>query len=235
VSLEDINIARQKKRMLKMASQDTLLINDEFWDFIINNKFSSIFSYVIKKYREQYNILHNQGEILNIYTQNIMRYIDALNHEEKNNLLYDQFNTENIDILMKLADFVKDLNLLDIKRCLELLKNDNFEIQKIGVRISVYDKSFYYKNDIDDFEELVNFIENNFKERGVRSSKKQLFSTEDKEVWVCECGKTNAMDNYCSSCSKDIYGFSLLETHPKSAIKIISEKIELIRGLLNES
>ncbi|MBC7416529.1 MAG: hypothetical protein H7325_00040 [Pedobacter sp.] len=61
--------------------------------------------------------------------------------------------------------------------------------------------------------------------------KKQLLSKE-KEVWTCDCSTTNDIGQICTSCFKDINGFSLTDTKPDIAIEILEQKIELIKEFL---
>lgn len=72
------------------------------------------------------------------------------------------------------------------------------------------------------------YFKNIFVERGNRSMKKQLLSSKEKEVWICDCGKTNDNDNNCSGCQQDIYGFKPKELKPSVADKYIEQKIDLI-------
>ena len=58
--------------------------------------------------------------------------------------------------------------------------------------------------------------------------KKQLLSSKEKEVWACECSKTNDIGSYCSGCKKDIYGFSANEVSPSKVLANLEEKISLI-------
>jgi CDGSH-type Zn-finger protein len=101
-------------------------------------------------------------------------------------------------------------------------------IQKRGIRITTYDKPFYGKQDKKDLQTIKDFINKTFVERGARTTKKQLLSSKEKEVWTCECGKTNDMGNYCSNCHQDIYGFTADEVKPLAASNYIKQKIELI-------
>lgn len=108
------------------------------------------------------------------------------------------------------------------------LASEDFNTQKGGVRIVTYDKLFYNKEDKQDLAAILNFIKNTFVERGTRTMKKQLLSSKEKEVWICECGKTNDIGTYCSGCSKDIFGFKENEVKPQNAYNYIQQKIELI-------
>ncbi len=96
------------------------------------------------------------------------------------------------------------------------------------MRLLTYDKSFYNKQDKDDLSCIRDYIGNNFGERGTRTTKRQLLSSKEKEVWVCECGKTNDIGDDCGSCNRDIFGFEPNELKPKTVERYLNQKIELI-------
>jgi uncharacterized protein YbjQ (UPF0145 family) len=225
VSIETLNMLKRKRELVEMATQNTLIMDDTTWDFVLSNEISEIFDFLIKKYQ-------NENAEDDRFKRYFLKYIESLDNDEKIELIYKQLNEENIAMLNHISNLIKELHLFDIKKCFELLQNDDFEIQKIGIRIATYDKIFYNKSDITGLENLSNYIENNFKIRGKQSTKKQILSAKEKDVWICECGRTNKMsDEYCI-CQKDIYGFKESEIKPKDAIRIIKEKIELIKMLL---
>ena len=110
-----------------------------------------------------------------------------------------------------------------------LLKNSDFKKQKIGLRIATYDKSFYDKKDVENLNQTKIFINSTFKERGEITTKKQLLSSKEKDVWNCECGnKSVEIGNYCGICYNDIYGFERNEMKPTEIVEYIDQKIELI-------
>jgi hypothetical protein len=109
-----------------------------------------------------------------------------------------------------------------------------FDELKRGLRIVICNKSFYDENDIKKIELLITIIKEKFPERGARSTKKQLLSSKEKEVWTCECGKTNDNGSDCYGCGKDIYGFKSNEVTPPKVIAILQERISLILELLND-
>ncbi|MGJ7032552.1 hypothetical protein [Niabella hirudinis] len=111
---------------------------------------------------------------------------------------------------------------------MELLKSGNFQAQKRGVRVVTYDKPFYKKQDMQDLQNIREYIQETFVERGTRTTKKQLLSSKEKEVWTCECGKTNDIGVYCSGCGQDIYGFKQNEMKPADVDNYVGQKIGLI-------
>jgi hypothetical protein len=113
------------------------------------------------------------------------------------------------------------------------IKNDNFQVQKRGLRIATFDKAYYNKQDQLDLQVIREFISITFVEKGTRSTKKQLLTSKEKEVWSCECGKTNAVGSYCIGCDQDIYGFKQNEMKPDVVNEYIKQKIELISEFID--
>ena len=229
VGVDRINILRNKKNIIAKASAEDLGLNDDVWSFIIANQVDEVFPYLLKKYsKAMASDEMNPGTSASFHKQ-LTPYIDALPENVKLDLLYNAIQTEQKEQLaLKLAEIIDELNLFDFNRIMQLLKSDNFQTQKIGLRISKFDKPFYSKEDIKDLQTIKNYAKETFYERGKRSMKKQLLSSKEKEVWTCECGKTNDIDINCSGCSKDIYGFKSNEVKPSSVDYYIQEKIELI-------
>lgn len=229
VGVDRINILRNKKNIIAKANIEDLGLNDDVWSFITANQVDEVFPYLLKMYSKAIASEEmNPGTSANFHKQ-FTPYIDALPDNIKLDLLYNGIQTEQKEQLaLKLAEIIDELNLFDFNRIMQLLKSDNFQTQKIGLRISKFDKPFYNKEDIKDLQTIKNYAKETFVERGKRSMKKQLLSSKEKEVWTCECGKTNDIDSNCSGCSNDIYGFKSNEVKPSSVNNYIQEKIGLI-------
>ena len=229
VGVDRINILRNKKNIIAKANAEDLGLNDDVWSFITANQVEEVFPYLLKMYsKEIASDEFNPGVSANFHKQ-FTTYIDALPDNIKLDLLYNSIQTEQKEQLaLKLAGIIDELNLFDFNRIMQLLKSDDFQIQKIGLRISKFDKPFYNKEDIKDLQTIKNYAKETFVERGKRSMKKQLLSSKEKEVWTCECGKTNDIESNCSGCFKDIYGFKTNEVKPTLAVNYIQEKIVLI-------
>lgn len=229
VGVDRINILRNKKAIIEKANSGNLVFNDETWGFITSNQVDEVFPYLLQKYSEVLaNDQMSPGTSANFYKL-LVGYIDGLPENKKLNLLYNGIcGEENEQIALKLSEIVKELNLFDFNRSMELLQSDDFQTQKRGLRVVTYDKPFYNKQDKKDLQTIRDYVKDTFVERGTRTMKKQLLSSKEKEVWTCECGKTNDIGAYCSGCSKDIYGFKANEVKPLLVDNYIQQKIELI-------
>lgn len=229
VGVDRINILRNKKAIIEKANLGNLVLNDEIWSFITSNQVDEVFPYLLKKFSEALaNETMNPGTSVNFYKL-LVGYTDSLPENKKLDLLYNGIrNEKNEPIVLKLSEIIKELNLFEFNRSMELLQSDDFHTQKRGLGIVTYDKPFYNKQDKKDLQTIRDYVKDTFVERGTRTTKKQLLSSKEKEVWTCECGKTNDLGAYCSSCSKDIYGFKANEVKPLAIDNYIQQKIELI-------
>jgi uncharacterized protein YbjQ (UPF0145 family) len=231
IDIESVYTLKKKKAIIQQAKDNALHLNNDTWEFIINNGVHEVFSYAVTK------LSHAMSDEMILSVENFyrmfIRYVNALPEDLKIDLLYESINTiESHPLVLKLCNVIKELNLFDAGRCIGLLQNSDFTTQKKGVRLATCDKLFYNKQDIEEMIVLCSYLENNFPQRGKLSTKKQLLSSKEKEIWVCECGKSNDAGDLCSGCGKDIYGFKVDDIKPQEAIDIIREKITLISELI---
>lgn len=229
VGVDRINVLRNKKAIIEKANSGTLTLGDDTWSFITSNQVDEVFPFLLKKFSQAFlsdNVSPGTSES---FYKLLVPYIDGLPENKKLDILYNGINEEGSEqIALKLSEIIKELNLFDFNRIMELLQCEDFLTQKIGVRVATYDKPFYNKQDKQDLQTIRDFIKNTFIERGTRTTKKQMLSSKEKEVWTCKCGKTNDIGAYCSGCSQDIYGFKANEIKPIAVDNYIKQKIELI-------
>ena len=207
VGVDKINVLRYRKSIIEKANLGNLQLDDDKWGFLTDNQVHEVFPFLLIKLAERLvNENVSPGSVDNFY-KFFIGYVDALPDDIKLSLLYNGVENENGPISQKLSQMIKDLNLYDFAKTMSLLQSDSFKAQKGGLLIATYDKPFYNKQDKKDLESIRNHVNKSFKERGTRTTKKQMLSSKEKEVWICECGKTNEVNTYCIGCSKDIYGF----------------------------
>lgn len=227
VGVDRIDVLRNKKRIIEKANSGNLNLTEGIWDFITANQVDEVYPYLLKKLLTSIENEHiaPSADFGKLFTS----YIDSLPEETKYDILYQSIKDEkNEKLALKLAEVIKELNLLDIQRSMELLRNEDFSIQKRALRIVTFDKPFYDRQDKEDLLKIKDYIRNNFHERGTRTTKKQLLSSKEKEIWSCECGKTNDIGEYCGGCNEDIFGFKSSELKPIVVENYLSEKVDLI-------
>ena len=233
VRSDRIKTLKTKREIIEKANAGTLSLDDGIWDFITSNQVHEVYNFILVKLQstiDSIDLTPETKEELDKFYKRTLDYIDSLPEEKKIELLYASIIKEDNELLaLRISNIIKDLQLLDLNYVTQILQEENFQKQKRGLRILTYDKPFYNKQDIEKFKSLVNLIKNKFKEQGERSlEKKRLFSSEVKEIWICECGKTNDIGSSCSVCTHDINGFKNNEVTALNAVSIIEEKISLI-------
>lgn len=227
LSSDRLSLMRRKKSILDEAENNQLLLTEERWNFIIENQVYELFPYILDKWAVFSQT--NTTEENNSFRSKLFNLLYPLPDELKIELIYDAIlNEKYIRLISGLSFILRDLQLWNIDLIKQGLNSEDFLKQKKSLILTIYDKPFYDYSDLSEIEELMEIIQSNFKEKGQRTTKKQLLSAKEKEVWNCPCGKQNISDEYCPTCNQDIYGFKTNEIKPEKAITILSDKKELL-------
>jgi uncharacterized protein YbjQ (UPF0145 family) len=231
VSSERIKMLKAKMEMLEKAETNDLKLDDTVWSFITTHQISELFPYLLKALKAAIDKEQSYPGSSENFIKLFTGYIDSLPEDLKLELLFGAMESQDHSIALKLTEIIGALSLFDYTFVMKLLRYNDFKVQKIGLRAALTDKPYYNRTDIDQLQSVLEHIQLNFQEKGVRSMKKQLLSSKEKEVWTCTCGKTNDLSLRCSECTQDIYGFTPAELSAEETIKLLSTKIELIRGV----
>lgn len=235
VDVDSINQLRTKREIINNGNSGKLTFDDDVWGFITSNGVYEAYELVIAHVKY---LLKNYNDMTAAAFpdsfKKVIAYIDSLQEERRITLVYNSIEKEKDDNLVdRLLTVVKELRLLDLDKATELLTKDDFVVQKRGLKILTYDKGYYAKDDVNKLTDIITLVRDKFQERGIRSMKKQLLSSKEKEVWTCDCGKVNDIDSYCNGCEKDINGFKYRELTAAEALKSIEEKISLIKEYID--
>ena len=236
---DQIRFLRQLKLLEEKARDNKLDFTQDVWEFIIQNKVKEFFPFIISKLQTLLSHVDSYtSETVATFKNNTTTFLSSLDPEDQVNLIYDTLKNEGTsrEIEKYLNNLIKEQLLLDFKQTKNLLQDESLSVRKRGMILSTLDRPYYTEEDIKSYEELGQLINTVFPERGTHSTKKQLLSSKEKEVWECGCGKANDMDvTYCTRCHHDIYGFTDGEPKPKDAVALIENKISLIKEALNSS
>lgn len=230
VTSEKISSLQKKKLLLESAANNNLVIDEAVWTFISSNQVKEIFPYIITKYREVIAYAPASPDIFKKFNRSFIQYLDSLPEQVRKELLYKAIDEASDDLLLaKLCEAVDELNLLDFEYVLSILNKDSFSKSKLGLRLLTFDKPFYNRGDIEQYNICLQLIAQKFGERGERGSKKGLLSSKEKEIWNCDCGKGNiGIGDNCPGCMRDISGFLNTEVKPHQLFEIVNQKIEFI-------
>lgn len=232
VGVERVNNLKIILTIIEKAENGSLELTDKIWDVVISNQVEDVFPYIINKYASKFSNKESYPEEFSNFNKHLINYLENLDNEIQIKLLYNELlNAKSEAFATQIITIIRELNLYDYNICMSLLKNEDFKIKKIGLKVLTCDKPYFNKQDILEYKTAIEYTKNNFGERGIRSMKKQLLSKE-KEIWTCECSTINDVEQTCSNCNKDIYGFYPNETKPNVVVKLLEQKIELINEYL---
>lgn len=237
VSHETVSRLKSLKILLKKGKDKSLRFTSDTWDFILQNRVVEMYEPIMTRFQEFIdNKTRYNEETIDTFKRNIENFLRAIDIEDQKKLLYSTLEHSNLNsnVAAFLLDYIKEEQLLDFEKVQNLLKHEDVEVQKRGLVISTFDLPYYTLNEEENYKNISECIDHAFQERGKKTSKKQLLTSKEKEVWECECGKVNDMEyTYCTKCSHDIFGFNDSELKPSGAINEIKKKLSLVREALS--
>jgi uncharacterized protein YbjQ (UPF0145 family)/CDGSH-type Zn-finger protein len=235
ISSELFRYYKQKKRYIIESENNSLKIDDKLWDFVKSNRVSELANYLLNSYLTFVETCQeHQKEYLKKLSNHLGEYLSIIDSDISIDCLYNRLLKEQkINIRKKIVEKITELQLIDFERIISLVKEQDFNIQKCGIQILKADKLSYEKSDLQHIDTIINLVSSTFLERGRKSSKKKALSSKEKEIWICECGKENNIGKaYCSTCHKDIYGFSEKEKKPIQIVEKLVNELAILKATL---
>lgn len=238
VSNDLYDVLFEKREYLEKSKKNKLEFDDDFWSFVKKQKVGELADYIINEFektaRDYVDYNDNQSITLNAIKKHIIEYFMSIDYGLASACIYEKLTTElHPKTRRHISDILIKSNLVDYEKISTLLKNPDFLVQKSAIQICSNHKLSYEVNDISLIENIVDSIKSNFKERGVKSTKKKMLSSKENNIWICECNKeNNSIDLYCSSCGNDISGFSKTEIKPNELIDKLNSKIEILKDIM---
>ena len=230
---EKIQRLQQLKVLQEKAKKGELEFSQEVWEFITQNRIKEFFPQVLIKLEKLLNNpTHYMEETVSSFKDNTDNYLRALDIEDQISVVYHELQSSETSKRVEeyLCNIIKEDLLLDFERVKNLLQDDHLKVRKRGMILSTCSRPYYTEQDLKNYEELIELIATGFPKTGTLTTKKQLLSSKEKEVWQCKCGKNNEIEiNYCTKCGNDIRGFGDREPKPEKAISIIQNKISLLK------
>lgn len=239
ISVNQIREAKEKKGFLKRIEKEEVELTEKAWEYILQNRLKEVLPFLFKKFTGYYDgDRSHPNEVLKNYKERFILYFKLLDRETQITFLYSQLRDPELKyfsfkLVLKL---IEDEDLLDLEKVEAIMKIENTNISKRALSVLSSEKQYYKKEDVVQLKHLRNIIDDHFNKAGEITTKKQMLSSKETEVWKCECGKINSMDYVmCLRCEKDIYGFEKGMINPKEAKEKISSKIDIIESIMDES
>ena len=232
LSSNEIDILLKRKRIVELAKQGELVMDDEIWKFIIKNQVHEIVPNILvslTNYSDNSSDNSYVAESKKKFRERCRQYFLNLPEEIAKKHIYSAME-ENPGILQALMEIIDGSNIVDFGKIGDFLDPDYFLRGKNFLPLLTLNKSWYCTDDILIFENILDKIKNIFKMRAKLITEVSKFSHKIKKMWVCECGQKNReTQKYCSKCGNDIFGFKDDEIHPKEIQQSISQKIDILK------
>lgn len=235
ISIDHFNFFKQKHKYIQASKEQKPIINTEFWEFVRTNRIHELADFILDRYLR---LLDPEQlpfqEKIKTFENNLYDYFSIIDPAIGISTLYKKsLNESDSNKKAKILDLIHKLHLIDFDQIITLLKEGQFEAQKLAIQILKGDKQSYDKDDLRKMDELINIISTSFPERGQYSKKKKGLTGKEKEIWICECKKENPVEKtYCSNCGSDIFGFQEVEESPMSIAQKLIFDIEILNDNL---
>jgi uncharacterized protein YbjQ (UPF0145 family) len=199
-----------------------LKLND--LQLIVDNKSSEFKDYIFKKLKNYTGEFEDEAQ--KEAERLCVEYFSVIEAVDAKAVIYEALIRESYERLTnKLLSIIKAYDLVDYDYCIKLLNTNTLIKKKIALKALVFNKASYVVEDIIELKKLIEILKTSFPNLSNMSTKKGFLSSNEKEVWVCTCNKTNDMEYaYCTNCSNDKYGFKEDEIKPTTVINELNNK-----------
>ncbi|WP_448138452.1 YbjQ family protein [Sphingobacterium siyangense] len=201
-------------------------INKDTAEFIATSGLREFEPLVFKAMNEDYGVEQTPKDTLEM----LFRYFDYLPDEEAISILYNALLEGNLTTLQvkRINTIITSSNFIDYSKAIDLL-NSNTHARRIALKIFSLNKDWYSKEDVAILKSLKgNALAKFFPEIVQVEESKGMFSS-GKEVWRCECGQTNKLDNSnCNSCTRDKRGFLEKSLKPEEVQALVNRRYKIM-------
>jgi uncharacterized protein YbjQ (UPF0145 family) len=232
ISTLELQSELRKNNILKIINSENSNLKDDAWEFLINNQVKEASSYVL-------------NTLQNIATRDIIEdskkhwiglcseYLKNLEYKDQQEILYSAIESHQ-SVFDIISGIIKETFTLSFDNLDKLLNHSELDIRKKGLILAQTDKPSYTDKDIENFQSLLQKIEQTFPVTAEFVEVKNKLGSGIKNKWKCTCETLNNEDlKICSSCKKDIYGFKNDEVKPAKVIDLLRNKITTLEKLLS--
>ena len=235
ISSDELNNLLNKQKILSELTDNKLAINSEIWESLISNQIYEALDLLIEKYKYYIeNSKHFENEFKQ-YESNLLRYIKVIDLEIVTNKLYTSIaESKSNEYINHCYNLIKNNFIIHFPSITSLLNTDELTFKKTAISLTKYNKQHYNFVDIKDLENLISAIDNRLNEYVEYSKKKKnIFSSDEIEVWKCHCGNSNNKEEeYCRGCNTDKFGFTLNSYNKQTAINNLTLTLNILKEKL---
>lgn len=235
LSVDELNNLLNKERILIELKENKLGINSDIWESLISNQIKDAFDSLLERYRKYIESFATNDNEFYVFESNFLRYIEVLDIEFVCDKLYTSIaENDNTNYIKHCYDVIQNNYIIHLPSIAKLLEKDILTYKKTATTLSKYNKQHYQFEDIKEIKNLIFNIETKINENvEYLKKKKNLFSSDEIEVWKCQCGNTNnKQDEFCNGCLTDKYGFNKNSYNKKTAITNLKWKLRILEERL---
>lgn len=216
-------------KLLDNFQKDGFKLTMEYLQLIIDSK-SEEFAPLILKKLKQVSINSFADETQIQAKKLFIEYFSVISLQRSMAVLYEALIQETDERLIKdILSIIEAQDMVDFEGCIKMLSSDDLSKKKLALAILKFNKPVYIYEDIDELKRVAAKVETSFPLLSSVTTKKGFLSTNEKEVWLCKCGKSNEIDtHYCYNCQNSQYGFKADEIYPRLIIDELNNKAKAL-------
>jgi len=236
ISLDSIQVLRNKKELLDKANNGVLKIDDVNWAFITSNAISEVARSVFLVATQRMQDLQRDSsydEHIRVLSSHLTEYFESIPEDNSLEVLYGVYLDSNLKMFHPTAySLVVHLKICNVAKLINYLKSDDEFVKHQALNLATLEKAYYSEEDLRQFAELKKVVSSVFKKTSSPYTKtvKKLLSSKEVESWLCgNCGCNNDLEyKFCSGCNRDQYGFDSNEKGVEESLQIIDEILDLL-------
>lgn len=220
---------KERRKLVQAAKDNTLILDDSTWEFLSVNHVQEIAKEILTIAKSEYEGSYGVNE--NVY-QKLKTYLYAISEDVRTSLLYEYLMENSSGRFDNcLYWIIKDLMIFDALKLEQYLSSDDKTIKRKALLLVENDKPYYSIDDVAVFEKFIFLIEQNYPIQVEYSTRKKMLSSKESSIWICSCGENNEIESTrCTTCSRDLYGYSVNEFNPLMVIEHLKENIKVIKN-----
>ena len=226
----EMSIYLKKKKIRHEIETNSLIFNDDLWQFITESRYFEIAEDIIKFTVKGYDNIVDKVQYLN----QLKAYLYSLPEDEIKVLFYQIYLDGKYPNYISniIFEIINNLGISDSLSLISELENITPEKKYRIFNLVAVHRSIYTKEDLPLFKTLLKLIEETFPITVEFTKKKRLLSSKEDEVWICSCNAKNDITfKNCSSCGLDKYGFASGSIGPFEAKEYLEGCIEFMEKL----
>ena len=240
VDRDALAVLLEREKLLRALAAGKRGLEDESWSFLIQHRVLEAAPYILRDLRDSHadeQAYHALGghHTLEEELDRCVEYFSVIPEEQATTALYEGIAEEAgshcADDLLKIIDAV---GLVEYSRVHAMLQSPTRDEQLLGVRLLECSKRTYRGTDVALMEECYRQVKRLFPSSAEVISKRGISG--HKEMWICECGKRNHMDEpYCTKCGRSRRGVRQSEAPIDQILRKVGLQISVLKKAFPET